>query len=948
MPVPITTFACVAITHDLWHACLGHVGGEAAHHAACFADGVAVTSSDLLSVCKSCIVGKHPCKPFHPSEVARSAGFLNLVDADVAGPMPVRTPHGRCYFLVILDDFTHTLDLHLLTMKDQALDAWESTRHHWETKLSRRVKEFQSDNGGEFINSAFISALDMASVSHRLSVPYMHQQNGVAECIICTIKGHLLAMLHFASLPQTYWGEAALTVAYLHNHTESRALPSGQTPYEMLHGQRPNLSHLRVWGCRAFAHIPLEMQAKLGPKSREVLFMGYPPGVKGYRVRDIVTGQFFNSRDVIFNENFSLLHLTGDEPVPAGPVAIGNVGEDDEETETPVSSADATVMSCDAPTDSSPPHALTPPNAPSSTTLPLLHHSSRSQILTVAGRAFQEDLECTKAHLAQQTALPSIETSMPLSPHSCTSDSSLLPLMPLLDTPDSIASADDAPPLSDAIINLVIAEQAHLAIWSDTCRDLGSPGYDMGIPPATYDEAMRRSDVNRWHTAMDKEVTLLQDMKVYDLVPLPPGLHAIGSRWVLEYKSGDGKGGPVEKAHFVTKGFTQISGHDFGRTFAPVAHQSSIRVITAHCTKEDWELHSLNIKCAFLHGKIEEEVYIKQPRGYEKSRPNGETLVGRLNSSLYGIKQAAYEFYKILQEELVCQGFIWCEIDHAVFFFHRNGVFCLLAWHVDDGMAGSNNDSSLDETKRCLHAQFGITDMGAIKKYLGIQFKHDQTTRELWIYQAEYICHLLHKYGLSNCHPVLLPMDPNNPFLQDKDAAKLPKMPDLSSCYPKIIGELLYLSVCTCPDIAHAVQCLSQHLSHPTPRLFAAAKCVLRYLAGTVNYRLYYGGAIRMGDLHGFSDADWATCPKDCISITGYCWFYHGGVISHVSKKQSTQALSITEAEVYGNCHCIPRRPVATYFFPVTQHSLSSSNSSLCRQRWRSRTLQRSFEQSSH
>ena len=124
-----------------------------------------------------------------------------------------------------------------------------------------------------------------------------------------------------------------------------------------------------------------------------------------------------------------------------------------------------------------------------------------------------------------------------------------------------------------------------------------------------------------------------------------------------------------------------------------------------------------------------------------------------------------------------------------------------------------------------------------------------------------------------------------------------PEIPDISSLYPKLISELLYLSVCTHLDIAHAVQRLSQHLSCPTPHLFATAKRVLHYLAGTVNYRLYYGGATRTGDLHGFHDANWVTCPEDRILITGYCWFYHGGMISHVSKKQCTQALSSTEAE---------------------------------------------------
>ena len=290
-------------------------------------------------------------------------------------------------------------------------------------------------------------------------------------------------------------------------------------------------------------------------------------------------------------------------------------------------------------------------------------------------------------------------------------------------------------------------------------------------------------------------------------------------------------------------------------------------------------------------------MYIRQPRGYEESGPNGEALVGKLNSSLYGIKQAAYEFYRILCKELEGQGFTRCEADHAVFSLRRDEVQCLLAWHVDDGMAGSNNSLFLSETKRRLHARFGIMDMGPITKYLGIQFERDRSTRELWIHQGEYILHILDEYGLSDCHPVVLPVDPNYPFLSDDMAAKLPDIPDLMSLYPKLIGELLYLSVCTRPDIAHAVQRLSQYLARPTPRLFAAAKHILQYLAGTVNYRLHYGGATRTSELHGYSDADWATCPEDRVSITGYCWFYHGGVISHVSKKQSTQALSSTEAE---------------------------------------------------
>ena len=464
--------------------------------------------------------------------------------------------------------------------------------------------------------------------------------------------------------------------------------------------------------------------------------------------------------------------------------------------------------------------------------------------------------------LVQRAALPPLvlDSGAPLP----SSLSPLSPLTPLPDSPNSDLLLDgdnsDSLPFSEAVVNLVLVKHTNLTICSNTRHDPGTPGYNLGVPPATYEKAMRRPDADRWTAVMEKEMGLLHNMQVYDLVPLPPGAHAIGSRWVLEYKLGDGKGRSVEKARFMVKGFMQIPGRDFGCTFAPVAHQASVCIITTYCAQEDWELHSLDIKRGFLHGKIDEVVYVHQLCGYKKSGPNGEHLVRQLNSFLYGIKQEAHMFYKTLREELEGQGFVHCAVDHAVFTYNKGGVQCLTGWHVNNAMGGSNNEFFLREVKHKLHMHFGIMDMGAIAKFLGIQFKQNRETKELLIHQAEYIHHLLKEYGLSNCHPVHLPMDPDYPFLKDDDAAKLIPISDLSTVYPKIIGELLYLSLCTCPDIAHAVQCLSQFISCSTPRLYATAKHILRYLAGMVNYRLHYGDPTRTSDLHGFSDADWASC----------------------------------------------------------------------------------------
>lgn len=291
---------------------------------------------------------------------------------------------------------------------------------------------------------------------------------------------------------------------------------------------------------------------------------------------------------------------------------------------------------------------------------------------------------------------------------------------------------------------------------------------------------------------------------------------------------------------------------------------------------------------------------MRQPPGFERQGPDGALLVAHLLSSLYGLKQAAYDWYELLREVLTRLGFLRCEADYAVFIFdHVNGegerVICIIAWHVDDGLAGSNNRRFLDQTKGQIAERFGISDLGPVTKYLGIQFIRDRKTRELWMHQEDYILYLLDEHSMTGCNPVSLPMDPNFPFGRPTDV--FPHVADLSTEYRKLIGELLYLAMYTRPDIALSVMRLSQYNASPESKHYAAAKHVLRYLAGTITMRTHYGGAGINPALHGFSDSDWASCPEDRVSISGYVWFLNGGPVSHSAKKQTTQALSSTEAE---------------------------------------------------
>lgn len=243
------------------------------------------------------------------------------------------------------------------------------------------MKIFRSDNGGEFINEAFTRELESAGVQRQCSAPYAHQQNGKAERVMRTIEGRMYVMLDFARLPGSLWGEAALTACYLFNWTESHALPPGKTPCEMVHGVQPNLSHIRIFGARCFARIPTELQQKLGHRSREGIFMGYPPGVKAWRYRDVATGAFFNSHDIIFDESLVNRPFTDsddeDEDVPASPPITH-----------PTSPPSVTWPT-------SPPHT-----SPSHATI--LRRSGRIPLPTEKGQHFRNRIEADKSRLARQ------------------------------------------------------------------------------------------------------------------------------------------------------------------------------------------------------------------------------------------------------------------------------------------------------------------------------------------------------------------------------------------------------------------------------------------------------------------------------------------------------------------------------------------------------------------
>jgi hypothetical protein len=289
----------------------------------------------------------------------------------------------------------------------------------------------------------------------------------------------------------------------------------------------------------------------------------------------------------------------------------------------------------------------------------------------------------------------------------------------------------------------------------------------------------------------------------------------------------------------------------------------------------------------------------------------GKGIVMRLHKSIYGLKQASQVWYQKFSGVLTSLGLQKSLSDNAMFHFKgtwRNQfVHCILVIHVDDGMGGCNSAEYLAFLKAGILEQFGLKDLGPVKCFLGVQFERSRATKELWIHQRDYVEALLTDYGLQDCSPVGTPMDRSLPFGDPDDVA-------LSEPYPVaefqgMMGRLLFLCLFSRPDCNYAVNRLTQFNSCPQVRHSLAAKRILRYLAGTRNLCLQFNnvsGAVasrsaRYGSgggltLVGFSDSDWGG-ETSRHSTTGYAWFYNNSLIDWCSRKQSTIALSSTEAE---------------------------------------------------
>lgn len=235
--------------------------------------------------------------------------------------------------------------------------------------------------------------------------------------------------------------------------------------------------------------------------------------------------------------------------------------------------------------------------------------------------------------------------------------------------------------------------------------------------PRDYQEAMRSKDKELWNGGMDEEMSSLEANKTWTLVKRLKDRKVIGCKWVYRKKPGiPGVEKPRHKSRLVAKGYSQREGIDYQEVFSPVVKHVSIRFLLAITVNEDLELEQLDVKTAFLHGVIEEEIFMDQPEGYVVK--GKESYVYKLGKALYGLKQAPRQWNKCFDQFGVDQGFKRSEFDHCVYIKRSKAGFRVyLLLYVDDMLLASKDLEEIKFVKEMLGSIFDMKDLGSLEEF---------------------------------------------------------------------------------------------------------------------------------------------------------------------------------------------------------------------------------------
>lgn len=787
-----------------WHARLGHISFKKIN---------AMSKQEMVHglpkireekrLCESCLVGKQSRQPFPKTTMFRASEPLELFHADLCGPITPPTSAHNKYIFVIIDDFSRYMWTILMKEKSEAFGRFKAFKGLVEKDLGKSIITLRTDRGGEFTSREFNEFCEESGIRRHLTASYTPQQNGVVERRNRTLLEMTRSILKAMKVPNYLWGEAIRHSTYVINRVPTRALEN-MTPYECLREKKPNLAHLRVFGCLAHSKVEPANLKKLDDRSKPLVHLGIEPGSKAYRLYNPTTRKVIVSRNVVFDEKTSwnwnetkdgpsrdpgMFYVRWGEVVDAGdgPTVIGNnQHQDHDETESNESNDDE-------------------------------NHHEQGGDNNMDDQ--QENEEQPLRRSTRQVTQPGY--------------------------------------LNDYVLQAAVECEKLLLSINDE--------------PRCYKEA---KNLLKWRQACVEEISSINKNKTWNLTDKPSGVKVIGLKWIFKIKKNADGTINKYKARLVAKGYVQESGIDFDEVFAPVARLETIRLLVGLAASHGWETHHLDVKTAFLHGELREDVYVEQPEGFEVK--GEEHKVYKLTKALYGLRQAPRAWNTKLDQILKGMGFIKCPKETSVYRKEEGGNLLIIAIYVDDLFVTGNTLKVIREFKIGMSTKFEMSDLGKLTYYLGIEVM--QTKDGIEIKQEGYARKILREAGLETCNPTQVPMEFGLKVSKAQDEEEID-----STWYRRNVGCLRYL-LHSRPDLAFSVGVASRYMQNPRKSHGDILKHILRYLKGTVAFGLKFdrGGSKK---IIGFSDSSHNIDQDDGRSTTGHIFYFRSSPITWCSQK---------------------------------------------------------------
>ncbi|KAK1628173.1 hypothetical protein QYE76_002488 [Lolium multiflorum] len=756
----------------LWHRRLAHVNMRTlqslhkGNHIVGLMENVSFAKD---RVCRACVEGKMHDSP-HPSKtIISSKRILELLHVDLFGPVTHASLGAKKHCLVIVDDYSRYTWVYFLKTKDETQQIFIDFATEVQRQHNLLIMAIRSDNGSEFKNYTLNDFLSDEGIRHQYSAAYTPQQNGVAERKNRTLMDMARSMMAEYKSRYNFWAEAISTACHSSNRLYLRK-GLNKTPYEILTGNKPNISYFKVFGCKCFYKIKGVRLSKFAPKALEGIFVGYGAESHTYRIFDIASGIIIESCSVRFEENdgsqVGQVDVCAGDEIPQDAIVRMGVGffrpieghgvasreELCSTTVEPSSSQHQQTPSLeanDAPTqeqEENPPSHVQDQgqDQPSIQDQPFDICTSPN-IVQDQAHEDEHSQEIEEAQIEGQDGDPNDQVDQVTPPR-----------------PKRTKEEIEARRLARRDRILEIRGHTHDKVLGDvrakvsTRRQLANfsnhHAYISVVEPKKVFEALEDSD---WVEAMHEELNNFKRNKVWTLVEKPKECrNVIGTKWIFKNKQDEFGNIVRNKARLVAQGFSQVEGIDFGETYAPVARLESIRILLAYASHHNFKLQQMDVKSAFLNGPLHEEVYVKQPPGFEDL--NFPNHVYKLDKALYGLKQAPRAWYEHLKELLVDRGFDVGLIDPTLFTKRVNGELFVCQLYVDDIIFGSTNKAFNDEFSKLMTDRFEMSMMGEMKFFLGFEIK--QLREGTFINQAKYLQDMLKRFKMTELKGVATPM----------------------------------------------------------------------------------------------------------------------------------------------------------------------------------------------